>query len=123
MDHEGSELFAVIKTGGKQYSVSAGDTITVMTLAGEPGDSVAFDHVLMLSGDGEPALGTPFIEGASVAGQIVEQTRGPKAIAFKKRRRQNSKRKRGHRQDLTRVRITGLHAGGVELSGGSASPE
>jgi len=123
MEYEGSELFAVIKTGGKQYSVSAGDTITVMTLSGEPGDSVAFDHVLMLSGDGEPALGTPFIEGASVAGQIVEQTRGPKAIAFKKRRRQNSKRKRGHRQDLTLVRITGLHAGGVELSGGTASPE
>jgi len=75
MEYEGSELFAVIKTGGKQYSVSAGDTITVMTLSGEPGDSVAFDHVLMLSGDGDPALGTPFIEGASVAGQIVKQTR------------------------------------------------
>jgi large subunit ribosomal protein L21 len=112
-------LFAVIKTGGKQYSVTAGDTITVMTLAGEPGDSVAFDHVLMLSGDGEPALGTPFIEGASVGGQIVEHTRGPKAIAFKKRRRQNSKRKRGHRQDLTLVRITELRAGGANPSEGS----
>ena len=60
-------MFAVIKTGGKQYSVAAGDTITVMTLAGKPGDRVAFDRVLMLSGDGEPALGTPFIDGASVA--------------------------------------------------------
>ena len=117
------KLFAVIKTGGKQYSVTAGDTITVMTLSGEPGDSVAFDHVLMLSGDGEPALGTPFIEGASVAGQIVEQTRGPKAISFKKRRRQNSKRKRGHRQDLTLVRITELHAGGAAPSAGTASPD
>jgi large subunit ribosomal protein L21 len=116
-------LFAVIKTGGKQYSVTAGDTITVMTLAGAPGDSVAFDHVLMLSGDGEPALGTPFIEGASVAGQIVEHKRGPKAISFKKRRRQNSKRKRGHRQDLTLVRITDLHGGGANPSGGTASPE
>jgi large subunit ribosomal protein L21 len=109
-------LFAIIKTGGKQYRIAAGDTITVMTLAGEPGDSVAFDHVLMLSEDGEPALGTPFVEGASVTGQIVEQMRGPKAISFKKRRRQNSKRKRGHRQDLTLVRITGLLAGGVESS-------
>lgn len=116
-------MFAVIKTGGKQYSVAAGDTITVMTLPGEPGDSVAFDHVLMLSKGGEPALGTPFIEGASVAGQIVEQTRGPKAISFKKRRRQNSKRKRGHRQDLTLVRITGLSTGGAETSAGTGPPE
>lgn len=101
-------MFAVIKTGGKQYSVAAGDTITVMTLSGEPGDPVAFDQVLMLAGDGEPALGTPYVEGASVAGEIVEQTRGPKVIAFKKRRRQNSKRKRGHRQDLTLVKILSI---------------
>jgi large subunit ribosomal protein L21 len=111
MEHEGSKLFAVIKTGGKQYCVAAGDTITVMTLAGNPGDQVTFDSVLMLSQNGEPALGTPFVEGASVGGEIVEQTRGPKAIAFKKRRRQNSKRKRGHRQDLTLVRITELLTG------------
>ena len=123
LEDEGSKLFAVIKTGGKQYSVTAGDTITVMTLSGEPGDPVAFDHVLMLAGDGEPALGTPYVEGASVAGEIVEQTRGPKVISFKKRRRQNSKRKRGHRQDLTLVRITGLHAGGGKPSEASASPE
>lgn len=110
-------MFAVIKSGGKQYSVSAGDTITVMTLSGAPGDAVAFDQVLMLTGDGVPALGTPFIEGASVAGEIVGHKRGPKVIAFKKRRRQNSKRKRGHRQDLTLVRITGLHAGGGTPSG------
>ncbi len=107
-------MFAVIKSGGKQYSVAAGDTITVMTLAGNPGDSVTFDSVLMLSQDGNPAVGTPYIDGASVGGEIVEQTRGPKAIAFKKRRRQNSKRKRGHRQDLTLVRITGFSTGGVE---------
>jgi large subunit ribosomal protein L21 len=111
MEHEGSKLFAVIKTGGKQYCVAAGDTITVMTLAGNPGDQVTFDSVLMLSQDGEPALGTPFVDGASVGGQIVEQTRGPKAIAFKKRRRKNSKCKRGHRQDLTLVRITELLTG------------
>jgi large subunit ribosomal protein L21 len=123
MNHEGSPFFAVIKTGGKQYCVAAGDTISVMSLAGNPGDRVTFDRVLMLSHDGEPALGTPFIDGASVGGQIVEQTRGPKAIAFKKRRRKNSKRKRGHRQDLTLVRITEFLTGGVESSVGTAASE
>jgi large subunit ribosomal protein L21 len=107
-------MFAVIKTGGKQYSVKADDTITVMTLAGEPGDAVTFDNVLLLGGgDGAPTVGAPFVEGASVAGEIVGQKRGPKVIAFKKRRRQNSKRKRGHRQDLTLVRITRLVTGGA----------
>jgi large subunit ribosomal protein L21 len=114
-------MFAVIKTGGKQYSVSADDTITVMTLPGEPGDVVTFDHVLMLGGDGPPAVGSPFIEGASVAAEIVEQKRGPKVIAFKKRRRQNSKRKRGHRQDLTLVRITQLVPGGKVVSSETSS--
>lgn len=103
-------MFAVIKTGGKQYSVAPDDVITVMTLAGEPGDIVTFNDVLMLAGDGEARLGTPFIEGSMVTGEIVEQTRGPKVIAFKKRRRQNSKRKRGHRQDLTIVKITAVSA-------------
>src|SRR6202023_337257 len=123
MEHEGSKLFAVIETGGKQYSVAAGDTITVMALAGNPGDRVTFDRVLMLSQDGEPALGTPFIDGARVAGQIVEPTRGPKANAFKKRRRQNSKGKHGHRRDLTLVRITEFLTGGVESSVGLAPSE
>ena len=102
-------MFAVIKTGGKQYSVAAEDTITVMSLAGEPGDHVTFDNVLMLVGDGDPKLGTPYLSGASVTGEIVAQTRGPKVIAFKKRRRQNSKRKRGHRQDLTTIKIVALN--------------
>jgi large subunit ribosomal protein L21 len=123
MGHEGSRLFAVIKTGGKQYCVAAGDTITVMTLAGNPGDRVMFDRVLMLSHDGEPALGTPFVDGASVGGQIVEHTRGPKAIAFKKRRRKNSKRKHGHRQDLTLVRITELVTGGADPAMETAGSE
>jgi large subunit ribosomal protein L21 len=112
--HHEDKMFAVIKTGGKQYSVSPDDTITVMTLAGEPGSIVTFENVLMLAGDGAPTIGAPFVEGASVTGTIVEQTRGPKVISFKKRRRQNSKRKRGHRQDLTLVRINEV------LSGGSA---
>ena len=104
-------MFAVIKTGGKQYSVAADDTITVMSLAGEPGDTITFAEVLMLVGDDETKFGAPFVSGATVTGEIVAQERGPKVIAFKKRRRQNSKRKRGHRQDLTRIKITGLHAG------------
>ncbi|WP_292531684.1 50S ribosomal protein L21 [Methylocystis sp.] len=100
-------MFAVIKTGGKQYSVAAGDVITVMALDGAPGDAVTFDEVLMLGGD-SPKIGAPTVTGAKVSGEIAEQTRSPKSIAFKKRRRQNSKRKRGHRQDLTLVRITAI---------------
>lgn len=103
-------MFAVIATGGKQYKVAEGDTIAVMALAGEAGENVTFDRVLMLRGDGGLAIGTPSIEGAAVAAEIVKQTRGPKTISFKKRRRKNSKRKRGHRQDLTLVRITGISA-------------
>jgi len=117
-------MFAVIKTGGKQYSVSAGDAITVMSLPGNPGDAVTFDNVLFVGGDGAPLVGAPFIEGASVSAEIVEQKRGPKVIAFKKRRRQNSKRKRGHRQDLTLVRITGLVGAGAPAAAPAAiSPE
>jgi large subunit ribosomal protein L21 len=100
-------MFAVIKTGGKQYSVAAGDVITVMALDGAPGDAVTFDEVLMLGGD-SPRIGAPTVAGAKVSGEIAGQTRSAKSIAFKKRRRQNSKRKRGHRQDLTLVRITAI---------------
>ena len=103
-------MFAVIKTGGKQYSVAAEDTITVMTLAGEPGDKVTFDTVLMLVDGEATTVGAPLVAGATVSAEIVEQARGPKVIAFKKRRRKNSKRKRGHRQALTIVRITGISA-------------
>jgi large subunit ribosomal protein L21 len=104
-------MFAVIKTGGKQYRVAADDKITVMTLAGQPGDEVTFGDVLMVV-DGEDArIGAPGLAGATVTGTIVEHDRGPKVIAFKKRRRKNSKRKRGHRQDLTIVQITGIHPG------------
>jgi large subunit ribosomal protein L21 len=103
-------MFAVIKTGGKQYSVAAQDTIKVMSLAGEPGETITFGEVLMLGGE-SPQFGAPLVSGASVLGEIVAQERGPKVIAFKKRRRQNSKRKRGHRQDLTVVKITDIVTG------------
>lgn len=98
-------MFAVIKTGGKQYRVAADNIITVEKLAGEPGEIVQFGEVLMLGGE-SPVVGSPTVSGASVAGEVVSQSRGPKVIAFKKRRRQNSRRKRGHRQELTLVRIT-----------------
>jgi large subunit ribosomal protein L21 len=102
-------MFAVIKTGGKQYRVAANDVITVATLEGEPGASVTFDQVLMVTSDGgETQIGAPTVSGLTVAGEVVSHTRGDKVIAFKKRRRQNSRRKRGHRQDYTVVRITAI---------------
>ena len=105
-------MFAVIKTGGKQYRVAAEDTITVAKLAGEPGEAVTFDQVLMVSNDNGVEVGAPLVAGVSVTGTVVEQTRGEKVIAFKKRRRQNSRRKRGHRQDYTVVRITEIRGAG-----------
>src|ERR1700760_1070935 len=98
-------MFAVIKTGGKQYRVAADDEITVMTLEGEAGDTVTFDQVLSFFDGSTTEIGAPVVAGATVTGEIVDHARGPKGIAFKKRRRKNSPRKRGHRQDLTLVRI------------------
>ena len=112
-------MFAVIKTGGKQHKVAAEDKISIMALAGEPGDKVTFGEVLMLVDGDDITLGAPFVSGASVAAEIVSHERGPKVIAFKKRRRKNSKRKRGHRQDLTVVRITAIAGSG----GGSKRSE
>ena len=100
--------YAVIKTGGKQYRVSANDVITIEKLEGDAGKSIEFKDVLMLGGDAGVKVGAPTVAGAKVTGEIVEQTRGPKLIAFKKRRRKNSRRKRGHRQDLTKVKITAI---------------
>jgi large subunit ribosomal protein L21 len=107
-------MFAVIKTGGKQYRVAAEDVITVATLAGEPGAAVTFDQVLMVTNDNGTQVGAPLVEGVTVTGTVVEHTRGEKVIAFKKRRRQNSRRKRGHRQDYTVVRITEILAAGEQ---------
>ncbi len=106
-------MFAVIKTGGKQYRVAANDVVKIEKLDGEAGQMVAFDTVLMLGGE-SVSIGNPTVSGASVSGEIVEQTRGPKTISFKKRRRQNSKRKKGHRQHLTIVRITDILVGGAK---------
>jgi large subunit ribosomal protein L21 len=98
-------MFAVIKTGGKQYRVAAEDTIEVARLDAEPGQVVAFAEVLLVGGD-TTTFGSPTVVGATVAGEVIEQGRGPKVIAFKKRRRKKSRRRRGHRQEYTRVRIT-----------------
>ena len=109
-------MFAVIKTGGKQYRVAANDQITIEKLIGSAGETVAFEHVLMLTRDGVTTVGAPTVAGASVAAEILEQGRGDKVISFKKRRRQNSKRKRGHRQDLTVVRITDILTDGAKVT-------
>lgn len=115
-------MFAVIKTGGKQYRVAANDTITVEKLIGSPGEVVAFEHVLMLSQGETTTVGAPFVDGASVAAEIVEQGRAAKVISFKKRRRQNSKRKRGHRQHLTVVRVTDILTGGAKVAVTAKAP-
>ena len=108
-------MFAVIKTGGKQYRVAAEDKLKVEKVPGEPGDIIQFGEVLVVGGD-TPLLGTPTVAGALVAGEVLEQGRGPKVIAFKKRRRKNSRRKRGHRQEFTRVRITEILTDGKKPS-------
>lgn len=101
-------MYAVIKTGGKQYRVAKDELLEIERLPGETGAEIEFNEVLMLGGDGAATIGTPFIMGAKVTAELVDQTRGPKLIAFKKRRRKNSRRRKGHRQDLTLVRITGI---------------
>ena len=101
-------MFAVIKTGGKQYKVAKDDVIVVEKLKGETGEVVAFDSVLMVGEGAETKAGSPFVEGVCVAGEVVEQARGDKVLVFKKKRRQNYRRTQGHRQDLTVVRITDI---------------
>ena len=109
-------MFAVIKTGGKQYRVAANDVLTVERLEGEAGASVEFTEVLMV-GEGENAtIGAPFVEGAMVVAEVIEHGRARKVIAFKKRRRQNSKRMRGHRQHQTDIRIIDILTGGAKPS-------
>ena len=116
-------MFAVIKTGGKQYRVAAQDVITIEKLPAQAGEAVSFNEVLMLVRDGATHFGAPTIAGALVAGEVVEQTRSKKSISFVKRRRQNSKRKKGHRQDLTVVRITEILTDGAQPTPKAASAE
>ena len=108
-------MFAVFKTGGKQYRVAAEDVIRVGKVKGEPGEIVEFGEVLVVGGD-NLSLGAPTVAGAMVAAEVLEQARGPKIIAFKKRRRKNSRRKIGHRQDFTLLRITEILTDGKKPS-------
>ena len=106
-------MFAVIKTGGKQYKVAAGDIITVERLAGEPGAHIDIEAVLAIGEGAKLTLGKPLIAGAAVTAEVLEQARGPKIIVFKKKRRQNYRRKRGHRQELTTLKITDIYPAGA----------
>ena len=103
-------MYAVVATGGKQYRVSPGDRIEVEKLAGEVGQTIALDHVMMIGGEGQPvSIGTPRLDDAWVEAQIVAQKRGKKIIIFKHKRRKGYRRKQGHRQSLTALQITGIH--------------
>src|SRR4029078_6734475 len=110
-----TKMFAVIRTGGKQYRVAAEDVIRVDRVNGNPGEIVEFGEVLVVGGD-TPQLGTPTVSGATVAGELLQHTRGDKVIAFKKRRRKNSRRKRGYRHEFSVVRITEILTGGAKPS-------
>ena len=107
-------MFAVIRTGGKQYRVAKDDVIAVEKLEGDAGEAVAFADVLMLGGEGEPEIGAPNVAGATVTGEVVEQGRARKILVFKKKRRQNYRRTQGHRQLTTLVRITDILTGGAK---------
>ena len=109
-------MYAVIKTGGKQYRVAANDKILIEKLDGAAGDRVNFTEVLMVSNGGTVDIGAPFLSGATVVGEIEKQARGPHIIIFKKRRRKHYRRRNGHRQDLTSVTITEILTGGAKPS-------
>ncbi len=108
-------MFAVIRTGGKQYRVAAEDVIKIDKVSGDPGEIVQFGEVLLVGGD-QVTLGAPTVAGASVSAEVLQQGRGPKIIAFKKRRRKNSRRKRGHRQEFTLLRVTEILTDGAQPS-------
>ena len=110
-------MFAVIKAGGKQYRVIEDQVLKVEGVQGEPGTIVQLGDVIMLGGD-TPQIGSPMIEGASVAAEILDHVRGAKVIAFKKRRRKNSRRKRGHRQDIVLIRISEILTEGAKPTKG-----
>jgi large subunit ribosomal protein L21 len=98
-------MYAVIKTGGKQHRVSEGDVLTVEKINGTRGDTVSFDEVLMVARDGKINVGTPYLEGVKVVGEIMEQTKDRKIMVFKMKRRKGFHKKTGHRQKLTRMKI------------------
>ena len=115
-------MFAVIKTGGKQYRVAQDDLLKIEKLTAEPGETVTFDEVLMVGGETATAIGSPVVDGASVVAEVVDQGRHRKIIIFKKRRRQNSRRRNGHRQSFTLVKITDILTGGAKAAPKKKAP-
>jgi large subunit ribosomal protein L21 len=101
-------MYAIIKTGGKQHRVSQGDVIAVEKIAGNKGDALVFDEVLMVASEGDIKIGTPTLTGAKVVSEILEQAKGPKIVVFRMKRRKGYHKKTGHRQLLTRVKITDI---------------
>ncbi|HET9573253.1 MAG TPA: 50S ribosomal protein L21 [Methyloceanibacter sp.] len=116
-------MFAVIRTGGKQYRVAPNDIIEIEKIAGKPGDIIELSDVILLGGDGGPKTGSPTIAGALVAAEVIEQRRADKITVFKKKRRTNYRRKKGHRQELTALRITEILTDGKKPSKQVAKPE
>ena len=116
-------MFAVVRTGGKQYKVAENDIITVERLAAEAGAKVTLDDVLMLGAGAEVTLGAPMVSGASVSAEVLNQVRGDKIVVFKKKRRKGYRRTRGHRQDLTVLRITAIAAPGAAKKPAAAEAE
>jgi len=119
-------MYAVVATGGKQYRVEAGTTLEVERLAGEPGASVTFDRVLMIADGDAVTIGTPVVTGASVVGTVLGDARGPKLVIFKFKQKVKYRRRTGHRQSLTRVRIDAIHptvAAAPKRSASKAAPE
>ncbi|CUH88644.1 50S ribosomal protein L21 [Phaeobacter sp. CECT 5382] len=115
-------MFAVLKTGGKQYKVQAGDILRVEKLAADAGETIQFDEILMLGGDA-PVVGAPLVDGAAVKAEVVDQIKGEKLIHFVKRRRKHSsKRTKGHRQKLTLIKITEILASGATKAAAKAAP-
>ena len=116
-------MYAVIKTGGKQYRVAADQKIQIEKLVGNPGDQVEFTSVLMVANGGSVDVGAPFVTGATVVGEIASHDRGPHITIFKMRRRKHYRRKNGHRQDLTSVTIREILLGGAKPSKKAAAPK
>ncbi len=117
------DMFAVIRTGGKQYKVARDDVIVVEKLTGDEGSPLELTDVLAIGAGKDTTFGTPLLEGASVTATVLEQTRGDKIIVFKKKRRHNYRRKKGHRQALTVLRITGILPGEKKKAAATVEPK
>jgi large subunit ribosomal protein L21 len=115
-------MFAIIKTGGKQYRVAPGDQIVVERIAGDVGSEIVLSDVLAIGGNATPVIGTPLVADAAVSARIVQQPRGNKVIVFKKKRRKNYRRKRGHRQELTVLKIQAIRSGAAESEPAAPAP-